>query len=193
MLSWFQASANPHGWIRHQRQQRAGGFRHPVHGHVDERLDFLPQLGRQRQEQHLAGRLVDRIPERLVGDPRQRRGPERVVQQDDRRGDRQIRREDQQREPDAEIAVDARRDPDLDDEGRGRRVEADLRQERADRILLSRALEDLGRHVDLLIEQGRAEGAEADDHRDDLDLAGAAQQLHRPRHGHAPFFLVGAG
>ena len=72
-------------------------------------------------------------------------------------------RQDQQREPDAEVPVDPRREPDLDHEAGERRLEADLRQEAADRVVLPGALEDLGRHVQLLLDERRADGREADD------------------------------
>ena len=88
----------------------------------------------------------------------------------------EIGRQDEEGEADAQVSMDARRDPDLDDERGERGVEADLREETADRIFLPGALEDLGRHVHLLVEQQRAERPEADDGRDELNLARLAEQ-----------------
>ena len=70
--------------------------------------------------------------------------------------------------------MNPRRDPDLDDECRCRQPEPDLREETADRIFLAGAFEYLGRHVQLLVDQHRADRTEADDDCDELNLGGSA-------------------
>ena len=75
--------------------------------------------------------------------------------------------------------MNPRRHPDLNHERRDRHVEAHLREERADRIFLPGALEHLGRHVELLIDQHRAERPETDDCGNQLDLLRPAEKRER--------------
>ena len=73
-------------WLnQHKDDDRRRTLRKPVHRHIDERLRPVLQLGRQREEQHFARRLVDRVPKRGIEDPRRLRRPERAGQQDEHR------------------------------------------------------------------------------------------------------------
>ena len=112
----------------HQHQHRAHALREPVHRHVDERLGAVLELGRQRQEQHFARRLVDRVADRGVDDAADARRPQRAVEQDDRRRGAHADRQHQQREADAEHAVDAAGQRHLDDEADQRQVDDQLRR-----------------------------------------------------------------
>ncbi len=85
--------------------------------------------------------------------------------------------------------MDPRSDPDLDHEGGQRQVETDLREEGADRVGLAAPLEHLGRHVELLIDQRRAERTERDDDGDELDLPRFAQQREGAREADAALLL----
>ena len=182
-------------WLNQdEHQQGTQPARDAIDRDVDERLHFLPQLRRQRQEEHLARRLVDGVAERAIHDARKRRRPEDLEGDDERGGDAEVRRQDQQGEADTEIAVDARRDPDLDDECSGGKVKPDLGEERADRIFLSGSPEDLGGHVQLLIDQRGTQRPESDHHGDQLDLLGFTHQGERALDADAALLVdVGAG
>ena len=65
---------------------------------------------------------------------------------------------------------------DLDDEADERELDRDLREEGRDRVRVGRALRFRGRHVELLLDDGRADRGKADDQRDELQLARRAQE-----------------
>ena len=100
----------------HQDQQRAHRLRKPVHGHVDERLRAVFDVGRQRQEQDLPCGLVNRVAKRRVEHPSQRRRPERTVEQHHNARDAEAHRQNHQREAEAEEPVDATGQAHLDHE-----------------------------------------------------------------------------
>ncbi len=164
----------PPGLNEGEHAECADAARQPIDRDIDERLDFLAQLAGQREEQDFARRLVDRVAEGPIHDARDGGCPEHLEGQDECGRDGQVRRQDQQREPNPQVPVNARRDPDLDDECRCRQPEPDLGEETADRIFLAGAFEYLGRHVQLLVDQHRADRTEADDDRDELNLGGSA-------------------
>jgi hypothetical protein len=66
--------------------------------------------------------------------------------------------------------VDAAGQPHLDEESDGRHAHANPPEERGNRVGGFRAEVRLGRHVQLLIDNRRTNGREADDERDDLQL-----------------------
>ena len=175
---------------QHEHQQRREPARQPIDRDVHKRFHFLAQLRRERKEEHLAGRLVDRVAEGLVHHPRDRRGPEDFVEQDERGSGGEVGRQDEEGEADAEISMDAWRDPDLDHERGERRIEANLREETADGIFLPGALEDLGRHVHLLVEQQCAKRSETDHRRDQLNLPRFAEQRECAGEADATLFDV---
>ena len=60
---------------QHEHQQGGDAARQAIDRDVDKRFDFLPQLRRQREEQHFAGRLVDGVTDGLVHRRARRPGP----------------------------------------------------------------------------------------------------------------------
>ena len=116
--------------------------------------------------------------------------PQRAVEQHDHRRGAQAHRQDQQREADAEHAVDAAGQPDLDDEADQRQVDGDLREECGDRIRVGGALRLGHRHVQLLLDDRRADRREGDHQRDDLQVPRRPQQPDRFAAADA-FFLAG--
>ena len=99
-------------------------------------------------------------------------------------------RQDHQREPDAEIAVDLAGQPDLD--RRSRSIDVHSRTLARNAVIESVAPAPLLRgrgHVQLLLDDRRADRREADHERDDLQMFRLAQQLER--FGRAdPFFVL---
>ena len=170
----------------HEEQQRAQRLREPIHRDVDERLGAVLQVGRQRQKQHFARRLVDGVAQRRVEHARGRRRPERAVEQDDRRGRAEADRQNEQREGQAERAVDAAGQADLDDEADDREVERHLREEGRDGVGAAASLSRLGRHVELLLDDGGADRREADHQRDDLQVRATRAAAGWPRRRRRP-------
>ena len=81
-------------------------------------------------------------------------------------------RQDHQGEADAEQTVDAAGEEDLDDEPDERHVDDALQPRNAViAVGLPATLDLCGRHVELLLEDGGADGRERNHHRNDLDLA----------------------
>ncbi len=149
---------------QHQDQQGAGALRQPIDGDVDEGLGAVLHVGGQRQEQDLAGGLVDRVAQRRVEHAGHPRRPQRADgEHEDARG-AQADREDHQREADAEQAMDAARQRHLDEEPDERQVDRDLRQERGDAVGVGLALGFGRRHVELLFDDGGADGGKRDHH-----------------------------
>ena len=121
----------------------------------------------------------------------ERRRPQRVIGEDDGGHRGQIERQHHQREADAEQPVDAAGEKDLDDETRRGDPEANRAEERRQRVGLSAALELLGRHAHLQVEDGGAKRAEADDHGDQLDLPRGEEEPQRfARTQPAEFFFA---
>ncbi len=90
-------------------------------------------------------------------------------------------------------AVDPAGQRDLDDEADERGVGADLRQERGDGADVGGAFLRGCRHVELLLDDGRADRRKADDHGDGLQMAGRPQQANRLRAAHPAFLTCLAG
>ena len=164
---------------QHEEHERAQRLRDPIDRDVDERLGLQLDMRRQRQEQDLARRLVDGVAQRLVEHPREARRPQRPVQQHDDGRRAEADGQHHQREADAQVTVNAARQPHLDDESNRRRPQPDLGQELRDRVGRAGALGGLGRHVELLLDDRRADGGKADHERDDLQVLRFAQQFER--------------
>ena len=163
--------AKPPRLDEHEEQERPQGFREPVGRHVDEQFRAELQVGRQRQKEHFARRLVERVPKRRIDDSRGRWRPERAVQQDDHPGDPEARRQHEQREQQTERAVNPAGQPHLHDEADDRQVKGHLRKESGDGIGRRGAVDGLDGHVELLIDDGSAKGREGDHQRDHLQVA----------------------
>jgi hypothetical protein len=173
-----------------QQQERAPGFGGAIDRDVDERLRLELDVARQRKEENLARRLVDRVAQRLVEDARERRRPQGSVEQHDHAGRAEADGQDHQGEADAKIAMNLAREPHLDHEADRRHPEADGREERGDRIGAARTLRRLRRHVELLLDDRGADRREADHERDDLQMLGASQELERFGGADALLFLA---
>ena len=83
-------------------------------------------------------------------------------------------RHQQQREADAEQAMQPRGQEHLDEEAGDRRIEDHVGEERRPRVLAGDRI--LDRHVELLLDDARADRREADDERDDLEVLRLPQQ-----------------
>ena len=115
-----------------------------------------------------------------------------AVEQHDRAGDAEADRQDHQREADAEVPLDFARQPHLDDEADHRRVELYRAEEARDRIGVAlRPSTGCGRHVELLLDDGGADGGKPDDQRDRLQVLAVLQQPQRL--GAADAFVLAAG
>ena len=177
---------------QHQDQQRSGALRQAIDGDVDERLGPVLDVGGQRQEQDLARGLVDGVAQRGVDDAGHPRGPQRADDQHQHAGGAEADRQDHQREADAQQAVDAAGEGHLDEEADERQVDGDLGEELGDAVGVRLALGLGGGHVELLLDDGGADGRKRDHHGDDLQVARAAEQGQRFAAAH-PFFLAGLG
>ena len=101
----------------------------------------------------------------------ERRRPQRVVGQDDAGHHAEVDRQHHQREADAEQAVNPAGQEDLDEESGGRDPEREsCRRNAVSRVGLAAALELLGGHVHLQIEDRGAQRAERDHDGNQLDL-----------------------
>ena len=188
MLSRCQLKLSPHGLTSTEQQQRAGRLGDAIDRDVDERLGLQLDVRRQRQEQDLARGLVHRVAQRLIDHPGEGRRPEGGIQQHHQGGRAHAERQDEERETDPEIAMNLARQPDLDDERDRGRPERDLREEGGDGVRGSGALCRCRGHVQLLLDDGRADRGKADDERDDLQMLRLPQQ--RERLGQADAFLL---
>ena len=164
---------------QHQDQQRARALRQTVDGDVDERLGAVLHVGGQRQEQDLAGGLVDRVAQRRVEHAGHARRPQRAHGEHQQTAGAEADRQDHQGEADAQQAVDTARERHLDEQADERQVDRDLRQERGDAVGVGLALGLGRRHVELLLDDGRADGGKRDHERDDLQVARPTQQRQR--------------
>ena len=98
-----------------EQDNRAEAPCHAIDRHVDERLRACFHVDRERKIEHLAGRSVDVVAERLIERPAKRRRARGRETQNDPATQRQAHREDEQREADPEIPMDAARQADLED------------------------------------------------------------------------------
>ena len=160
---------------QHQGRHRLG---EAVHRDVDERLHAVPQLGRQREEQHLPRRLVERVAQGRAQDPRPGHRPERAGAQDDGGAGAEAERQEEQRETDADRPVDAADEGHLHDEPRDRQVGGDLGQERRDGGAAPPA-HLVGRHAELLVDDGRAGRRESDREGQDAQRARLGHETDR--------------
>ena len=81
--------------------------------------------------------------------------------------------------------MDPRCDPDLDDERRDRRRRSDCARNAPIESSSPRALEDLGRHVQLLIDEAAPSDPKPITSGDELDLFRFREQRERPREADA--------
>jgi hypothetical protein len=81
--------------------------------------------------------------------------------------------------------------PRLDDEADGRRPQPDLGEERRDGVGGARSLGRLRRHVELLLDDGRPDGGEANHEGNDLQMVRATKQIEGLGERH-PLFLLDA-
>ncbi len=137
-------------------------------------------------------RLVDRVAQRRVEHAGHAGRPQRADGEHEAGRRAQADRQDHQREPDAEQPVDAAGEHHLDEQADERQVDGDLREKGGDAVGVGPAL-GLGRgHVELLLDDGRADGGKGDDQGDDLQMPGAAQQGDGLAAAN-PFFLTRLG
>ena len=148
----------PPGLDAGQQQQRRQRFRAAVHRDVDERFDTVPHLGRQRQEEHFTRRLVERVAHRRAEHPGPRDRPERTAEEDDRGAGAEADRQQEQGDTDPGGPIDAADERNLDDESADREVGGDLGQEGRNAVAAAVTTQRFGRHVELLVDDGRAGG-----------------------------------
>ena len=175
---------------QHEQQQGGCRFGKPVDRDVDEQLRPVLEIRRQRQEQHLARRLVDRIAQRGVEDSRHGRCPQRAENEDDEGRRAEAKRQQQQRGGESERPMQTAGERHLHDEPGDGNIDGHFGEERGDR----RRLQPAEGHVQLLLDDRRPSGGEADHQRGDGQVLRGAKQPERfaPADAFA-FDLAGTG